>query len=328
VSWHGGDVFAASYNGSAWLLSGLGSDSLRNGLEPTNHMALAVFNNENFNDLSSQIPNQWDAVLFANAWNGHYWLVGGGWEGNAGVLLRYDGANLTDLSSQLESVAPFHSVQTIKWNGDYWLIGGVGFLVKYDGQNFTNLTPALNSAVGIRHRLNYQSCCNAVNALAWNGSSWEIGGGAPLPLTQPLTAWIAGFDGQKFTDLSSLLPSYISNSTEGSSILTATFAMHSWFFGGYANQNGMLVSYANSTITDLSYLVDREMTTVNWVGGLSSNSNVSSQNHVGSSSYLEEFIAPKNQPEIRRRTLLADFIRSETIFQQKTLDLLQWIQPS
>ena len=29
----------------------------------------------------------------------------------------------------------------------------------------------------------------------------------------------------------------------------------------------MLLSYANSTITDLSYLVDNSMSTVNWVGG-------------------------------------------------------------
>lgn len=86
-SWHGGDIFSVSYNGSEWLLSGLGSDSLATGLPPINHVALGLFDGYKFTDLSPNIPskiqpNQWDAILYANAWNGHDWLVGGGWAGN------------------------------------------------------------------------------------------------------------------------------------------------------------------------------------------------------------------------------------------------------
>ena len=276
ASWHGGDIFAASYNGSEWLLSGLGSDWLPSGWgsastgKVRNHLALALFDGYNFTDLSGDVPNQWDGVLFANAWNGRYWLIGGGWQGNEGVLYRYDGAIFTDLSSQLESAMwtsgrQFNSVQTIGWNGDYWLIGGVGFLAKYNGQNFTDLTPQLNAALSRRHALSYRSCCNAVNALTWDGVSWQIGGGAPVATTEPLTAWAASYDGTSFTDLTSLIPSYIANAAQGSSILTITTSEDTRFFGGYANDRGFLFSLANSAVTDLSGMI-KDVTVVNWVG--------------------------------------------------------------
>ncbi|MGD0689670.1 MAG: hypothetical protein ABSA50_07865 [Candidatus Bathyarchaeia archaeon] len=277
ASWHGGDVFAVSYNGHEWLLSGLGSGSLGEGRQPSNHMALGLFDGYHFTDLSSEVPNQWDAILYANAWNGHYWLVGGGWEGNDGELYRFDGMNFTDLSFQLESVMhQFHSVQAIQWNGDYWLVGGVGFLVKYDGQKFTDLTPGLNAAISARHVRNLSSCCNAVNALEWNGASWQIGGGAPISVTEPGTVWIVNYDGAKFTDLTPLIQSYIANPSQSSSILTITYSDASWFYGGYADGKGILLSYANHTMADLSYLIGDEMSTVNWVGGWPKASNESS----------------------------------------------------
>lgn len=148
ASWNGGDIFAASYNGDKWLISGLGFGKIPISLKPSNRMALGLFDGHNFTGLSSDVPDQWDAILYANAWNGNYWLVGGGWEGNEGVLFRYNGNNFTDLSPNLESVIPqFDSVQAIGWNGEYWLVGGVGFLVKYDGQNFTDLTPELDNSL-------------------------------------------------------------------------------------------------------------------------------------------------------------------------------------
>ena len=266
ASWNGGDVFAASYDGDEWLVSGLGFGEIPGSLKPSNRMALGLFDGYNFTDLSSDVPDQWDAILFANAWNGQYWLVGGGWEGNEGVLFRYNGTNFTDLSAQLDTVVPqYDSVQAIGWNGDYWLVGGVGFLVKYDGLNFTDLTPELNAVITSRSPLHYDRCCNSVNALAWNGISWLIGGGAPLLAAQPLTAWLAAYDGNTFSDLSTLLPSNIVNPAQNSSILTIAYSDDSWFMGGYANDRGMLLSYANSTITNLSYLVN-SMSTVNWVG--------------------------------------------------------------
>jgi hypothetical protein len=275
-SWHGGDVFAASYNGSEWLLSGLGSDSLASSLPPSNHMALALFDGYKFIDLSPTLPtkirpNQWDAILYANAWNGRYWLVGGGWAGNVIPslrLFRYDGSKFTDLSTQLDNVVPNGAVQSIQWNGDYWLVGGVGFLVKYDGQEFTDLTHELNAVIAPGYAVH--ECCNAVNALSWNGAEWLIAGGTPIAITytlQQLNAWAVTYDGNKFTNLSQLLPTQITHPTYNSSILTATYTDNAWFLGGYADGHGTLISYTNSTTTDLSYLIRQETSTVNWVGG-------------------------------------------------------------
>jgi hypothetical protein len=312
-SWHGGDVFSVSYNGSEWLLSGLGSGSLVQSLKPSNHMALAKFDGYNFTDLSPEVPYQMDEILFTNAWNGHYWLVGGGWEGNTGVLLRYDGVSFTDLSSQLESVKrQFDSVQAIQWNGRYWLIGGVGFLAKYDGQEFTDLTAELNATTSPRHTLNFTLCCNAVNALAWNGASWLIGGGAPVAVTEPSSAWVVSFDGEKFTDLSPLIPSYIANPTQGSSILTITSVGDSWLFGGYANDRGILLSYANSTITDLSYLIAHNVSIVHWAGGWSKMFNANQTDHIRPSSHVGTLIASKN-PITIRSTVLTDLPTNDII---------------
>jgi hypothetical protein len=274
-SWHGGDIFAASYNGSEWLLSGLGSDSLAPYLPRRNHMALALFDGYNFTDISPNLPSrirpdQWDAILYANAWNGHYWLIGGGWAANiiqSFRLFRYDGSNFTDLSPQLDNLVPNGAVQAIQWNGDYWLVGGVGFLVKYDGKEFTVLTAELNDVIGSRYAVHM--CCNAVNALAWNGAEWMIGGGTPIGITydlQPHT-WVVTYNGHEFTDISSLLPSEIAHPTKNSSILSVTYADDSWFLGGHANGHGILLRYTTSTITDLSYLIKDDMSTVNWVGG-------------------------------------------------------------
>jgi hypothetical protein len=265
VSWHGGDVFASSYNGSHWLLSGLGSDSFPGQSYRTNHMALGTFDGYNFTDLSANVPNQQDFILYANAWNGHYWLVGGGYT-RTGALYAYSGHSITDLSHQLKLAVPSaQSVQQIVWNGKYWLIGGIGFLARYDGKVFTDLTTELNSTVDSRHFLR-NSCCNAVSALAWNGATWLIGGGSPIAVLGHSSAWLTTYDGSEFTDLSNALPAYVSNPTYNSSILTISHTTSSWILGGYANGRGILLSYANGIATDMSYLVRDEMSTVDFVG--------------------------------------------------------------
>ena len=303
ATWHGGDIFGATYNGSDWLVSGLGSGALEPWTFQANHMGLALFDGRIFSDLSPEIPNQWDAPLFANGWNGHYWLVGGGWEGNEGELLKYEGSNLTDLSEQFESIVSFQSVQTIQWNGNYWLIGGVGFLMKYDGQNLTNLTPQLNEALLRQNRLSTLNCCNSVNALAWNGSSWAIGGGAPVANTQPLRAWSAEFDGTSFKDTTAALPSNVAKPNSSSSILSITWTDGSWFFGGYADDRGMLFSLKGTSVDDLSYLVNNAFTSVNWVGGLSRPAEVRQTNQTAQSSQsmssLGVILIPGSKPTIK-----------------------------
>jgi len=263
-SWSGGDIFAASYNGKEWLLSGLGSGPLSSySVIAENHMSLGVFNGTVFTDLSNLVPEQHDAILYANAWNGLYWLIGGGYVGD-GIIFAFDGSRIVDLTSQAKQAIPsFASVQSIEWNGDYWLIGGVGFLAQYNGYNFVDLTQQLKTVLKTE---NFSS----VNAIAWNGQSWMIGGGTPVAQVAPSQAWIATYTSAGFAALRSELPLYVSNATQASSILTITADSESWIIGGYSGNQGTLFVYNDAYLTDYSRLVS-DMTYVNWASSLQAN---------------------------------------------------------
>ena len=259
-SWSGGDIFAASYNGKEWLLSGLGSGPLPPYSDDAiNHMSLGTFNGSAFTDLSNLVPDQQDAILYANTWNGQYWLVGGGYLG-IDVLFTFDGSSIVDLTAKaVEAIPSIGSVQAIAWNGDYWLIGGIGFLAKYDGHNFVDLTQQLERALSTYD-------FNSVNAIAWNGQSWLIGGGTAIAQLYPSHAWFIAYTSDGFIDPSPTLPSYISN-TYGSSILGITAVDGVWFLGGYSNNKGILLAYNDGVLTDYSNLV-RGFSYVDWVSNL------------------------------------------------------------
>ena len=260
-SWSGGDVFAASYNGKEWLLTGLGSGPLQDYRNySSNHMSMGTFNGSVFTDLSNLVPDQQDAILYTTAWNGQYWLVGGGYLEN-GVLFKFDGNTTVDLTSQLRnSVAQFGSVQSLAWNGEYWLVGGIGFIAEYDGQNFVDLTAQLQRELA-------DNRISSVNAIAWNGQSWLIGGGTPIAQTPPSQAWLASYSSTGFVDLSSTLPLYILNGTDDSGILTITFVDGIWILGGYSGAQGILLGYNEGVSTDYSSLV-AGFTYVDWVSSL------------------------------------------------------------
>jgi hypothetical protein len=252
-SWNGGDVFAASYNGKEWLLTGLGSGPLLSySNDSVNHMSLGTFNGSVFTDLSYLVPDQEDAILYTNAWNGHYWLVGGGYLSD-GVLFTFDGNTTVDLTAQARNaISNFASVQAIAWNGAYWLIGGVGFLAEYDGHNFVDLTPLFQRELP---NTNFSS----VNAIAWNGQSWMIGGGTPIAQAIPNHAWLATYGPVGFFDLTP----YLTINTQASSILAITSANGTWILGGYSGDQGILLTY-NGLFTDYSTLVNG-LTYVDWV---------------------------------------------------------------
>jgi len=227
-------------------------------------MSLAIFDGDDFIDLSDIIPRQQDAILYANAWNGTHWLIGGGFLRN-GVLFTFNGTNVVDLTSRIaEAVRSFASVQSIGWNGRYWLIGGIGFLAKYDGYNFTDLTYQLVRTVSRHARMPL-----TVNAIAWGGSSWMIGGGTPVAQIRNRIqdiAWIASYGSIGFDDLSVALPTYISRT--GSTILTICRSENFWILGGYSDGNAILLSIKNGSLTDLSSLVAPTMSYVIWVGSM------------------------------------------------------------
>ena len=255
ASWHGGDIFAASYGKGSWLLSGLGSDALPNSKRAANHMSLATFDGYHFQDLSGMVPRQKDAILYANSWNGQYWLVGGGYL-RFRVLFTFDGVKITDLTSQLdEQVTYSGAIQTISWNGAYWLVGGIDLLAKFDGKNFVDLTSKLRTALGRSF---------TVNSIAWDGHEWMLAGGTPVAQLLPNKAWVATYSSFGFSDLTRLLPSRLSN--QSSTILTITYAHSSWILGGYSGRYvGLLLSYKAGTFHDLSKLTG-DTNYVIWVG--------------------------------------------------------------
>jgi hypothetical protein len=262
LSWQGGDIFAASYNGKEWLLSGLGSGLLSsyNSVNATNHMSLATFDGYKFTDLSNVVPDQQDGILYANAWNGRYWLVGGGYK-DIGVLFSFDGRKITDLTNNItEAVPEFGSVQALAWNGHYWLIGGYHFLAAYDGHKFTDLTDKLGSVLS-----SSSSCCTAVNAIAWNGAEWMLGGGTPISQTNSSQAWLVTYSSKSLVNLTPEIHRTVAELTSDSSILTIAAAPNSWVIGGYLKNQGLLYEYSGVSFTNLSYLVSN-YTYVNWVG--------------------------------------------------------------
>jgi hypothetical protein len=141
-----------------------------------------------------------------------------------GVLYSFDGSAILDLTRQAESViSSFASVQSIGWNGQYWLIGGVGFLAEYDGHTFVDQTQQLEDTLS--------NDIQSVDAVAWNGQSWIIGGGTPVAQLATSHAWVATYTSSGFVDLSSTLPSYVTDVTQTSSILSITSVNGFWMIG-------------------------------------------------------------------------------------------------
>jgi hypothetical protein len=264
AEWNGGDVFSVSSNTSEWFLSGMGSGILGTvSSYPTNHLSAGLFNGTTFTDLSSELPQQMDGILYANAFGNNEWLVGGGFLGD-GVLFSFNGTSFSDLTAQISySVPEFSSIQSIGWNGHYWLIGGTGFLAMYNNSVFTDLTSNLDAVLPLQVSLSQYS----VNALHWNGSVWLLGGGEAVGISSFAShPWLAAFNYSVFSSLSSALPSYATEINADSSVLSIALSssLDSWIIGGYANNRGMLLSYKDTT-HDLSNLTN-DMSYVIWVG--------------------------------------------------------------
>jgi hypothetical protein len=270
AEWHGGDIFAISSNGTDWLLSGMGSGLLSSySNRVSNHLSIGLFNGTYFTDLSSRLPIQMDGILYANEYNGSEWLIGGGYLGT-GVLFSFNGTSFTNLTNQIAKEVPtLASIQTIAWNGNYWLIGGAGFLAEYNGSTFTDLTQPLDKSLSSTN-FNALYTYNAVNSVAWNGTTWLLGGGEQVGVTTiPGLGWVASFNSTQFTNLTSQVLGSLnsSNSTSGTSILSIQPLpqQDSWIIGGYTNGEGMLLSYDGMMVTNLSNVVSG-MTYVIWLG--------------------------------------------------------------
>jgi hypothetical protein len=284
-TWWGGDIFTASWGAQPheWLVAGLGSgcapkffscSSTKGG--PTgcgsqvcpNHMALGLFNGKKFVDLSQRLPFD-DFILYASAWNGEYWLVGGGYLSN-GILFTYNPS--TDAIAIITTSVPA-TVTSIGWNGKYFLVGGMGFLDSYNGRALSSLTASFNGAV--KEKLSYP---NSVDSILWNSSTstWYLAGGLPMSLTPGLAgssakAWVASYKAGSFVDLTAkIIPAKILHNSL-SAVLSMAFDGEELYVGGYYSSNGgstnhdmLLLSNGKSTSNLSSKL--GEMSYVDWLG--------------------------------------------------------------
>jgi hypothetical protein len=260
-SWYGGDIFASSYGRNQWLISGMGSGPF-SGMKG-NHMTLATLDGSKFKDLTKFVPRLQLGILYANEWNGTEWMIGGGGD-LQGVLFTFDGTKIQDLTSQAsKSVKSFGPVTSLAWNGTDWLIGGVQSLYIYHDSRFIDVTNTLAGAVGKEFY--------SVNAISWDQQDrmWLLGGGLPKANVKHGRAWIATLSSSnKARDLTALISCYLPS--EGSSILTSSFAGGLWALGGFGTRDNhplpvlLVISLPTYIVNDFSQGLE-DLTYVIWV---------------------------------------------------------------
>ncbi|MDG6904776.1 MAG: hypothetical protein JRN20_03205 [Nitrososphaerota archaeon] len=274
--WSGGDIFSSTWNGSMWLLTGMGSGALEPDSWISNHYSMAFLTrNGTFIDISSSIPNNSDGILYTSSWNGNYWLVGGGYYGfDNGILLEvFSDGTIVDVTSSIGQWVPeLDSIQSIAWNGTDWMIGGVGFLAEYNPSTggVYDLTGSLDSALGTNDSLGNAET-NSINSIVWTGSEWMIAGGVPIAFegTEKQAAWVAVMDtNNKASDLTAkAIPPSILTENSMSSILSMACDRYGCVLGGFAGDNPVLLWYNGQSTTNLSVsLPSGGMTYVEWVG--------------------------------------------------------------
>jgi hypothetical protein len=273
--WAGGDVFSVTWNGTTWLLTGMGSGILPPNQIETNHYSMAFLtSNGNFVDLSQSIPNNTDGILYASSWDGHDWLVGGGYyQFDTGVLYQVTPSGaVQDITNQIQQFVPeFNAVQSIDWNGTEWMIGGVGFLAAYNpGTGVVyDLTGALDSVLGATDSLQDLNT-NSVNSISWIDGNWIFGGGVNVAYVgqENQTAWVATLNTRDgtFADLTSrAIPQTVLSENSMSGILSIACGSTGCALGGFAGNRAVLIWYDGTIATNLSSNMEN-MTYVQWVG--------------------------------------------------------------
>jgi hypothetical protein len=272
--WTGGDVFSVTWNGTTWLLAGMGSGVLSPDQGETNHYSMAFLtSNGTFIDLSQSIPNNTDGILYASSWDGQDWLVGGGYyQFNTGVLYIVTPSGvIQDITNQIQQFVPeFDSVQSIGWNGTEWMIGGVGFLAAYNPSTgaIYDLTGALDSVLGATDSLQDLNV-NSVNSISSIEGTWMFAGGVNVAFVgqENQTAWVASLNSHDgtFADLTlRAIPKSVLSENSMSGILSIACESTGCALGGFAGNNAVLIWYDGTSATNLSHnLVN--MTYVQWV---------------------------------------------------------------
>ncbi len=235
VNW-GGQVRAIHYNGSSYLIGGVGAKLNRyNGSTWTNlspglvsygnsrinaiwynnnvwliggdGKKLNSYNGTSFADLSGSLASWTNQDINAIRYGGgteNFWLIAG----NGGRLNRYNGSGFTNLAGSAGYFAATTNAYAVGFNNTYWLLGGDGgSLCRYQAGVFTDLSPALRaSAFGT----------NTIRSIGWDGTQWLLGGTGGR---------LVSYNGTSFTDLSGSVTAFIN-------IYSLEYNGSYWLLGG------------------------------------------------------------------------------------------------
>ena len=170
-----GGIYAATGNGTTWMIGGQGSTSPGAAPSPV----LIEWNSSGVVNLTAEIVPYFgsaavpggpsDLGVWSTAWNGSAWLVGGTGASGAVLLAVRDG-EVTPLTLSVPGDASDDYVIVTAWNGTGWLIGGFGILDTYAHGAMTDLLGGSPFAG------------SGVYGADWNGTSWLLGGGSPSAL--------------------------------------------------------------------------------------------------------------------------------------------------
>jgi len=185
-----GTIWSGSTNGTVWMISGWGND--RYGANPP-----IVFYGPSFSIVyTSSAPNSnsswYGGDIFASSYSNNQWLLSGmgsghldGIYGNHMTLATFNGSSFKDYSSLIPD-NQIGILYTNDSNGSLWMIGGGfgfnGVLFTFDGSRIHDLNRQIAKSV---------PTFGPVTSLAWNGSSWLVGG----------HQFVALYDGHRFIDM-------------------------------------------------------------------------------------------------------------------------------
>ncbi|MGA8605023.1 MAG: hypothetical protein WB788_08215 [Thermoplasmata archaeon] len=236
--------------------------------------------------------------VYAIAWNGSSWLIGGQRSpggADQGVLIALSGGTVTNLTGRVADHFAGGGVWSVGWNGTSWLIGGnsskAATLVAWNNGSFTDLS---SRVVG-------HGSQPWVQMLVWNGGEWMVGGHGVFGLwtstgyvdlfpRSPFqnggvysaawngTSWLAGGDGSELVwvrgeaaTAATMLPSGFDRLA-----LMIVSADHGWFVAGkgqtaedaFVPELAFWTGSATSSATDYSTALPSAFDTGDIQGGI------------------------------------------------------------
>lgn len=170
-----GVMLSGSSNTTTTFLGGIGVYSQVSGF------SLPVFAALTSSSAGPTVVNETSVVesyffeggVYAIAWNGSSWLIGGQRSpggADQGVLVALSGNAVTNLTGSIANDFAGGGVWSVGWNGTSWLIGG------NSSKTATLLGLSDGSFTDLSSRLVGHGSHPWVQMLAWNGDEWMVGG--------------------------------------------------------------------------------------------------------------------------------------------------------